>query len=68
MSNCLSGVMFDETKEQPLVNDPRRNPSFSREGQAQPETAGGDIGFERALTDWIIKHRSSWHKSRESEK
>jgi hypothetical protein len=30
----------------------------------ESEKAGHDIGFERALTDWIIKHRSKWRKSR----
>ena len=31
----------------------------------ESEKAGYDIGFERALTDWIIKHRSKWRKSRQ---
>ena len=30
------------------------------------EKAGHDIGFERALTDWIVKHRSKWRKSRQT--
>ena len=30
----------------------------------ESEKAGFDIGFERALTDWIIKHRSKWRKAR----
>ena len=30
----------------------------------ESEKAGHDIGFERALTDWIIKHRSKWRKGR----
>ena len=30
----------------------------------ESEKAGHDIGFERALLDWIVKHRSSWRKSR----
>ena len=30
----------------------------------ESEKAGHDIGFERALTDWIIKHRTKWRKSR----
>ncbi|MBI5384122.1 MAG: DUF4032 domain-containing protein [Verrucomicrobia bacterium] len=32
----------------------------------ESEKAGHDIGFERALTDWIIKHRSKWRKARQS--
>jgi len=32
----------------------------------ESEKAGYDIGFERALTDWIIKHRSKWRKGRQA--
>ena len=53
-----------------------KNSSLYREFQAEreeilkhkwieSEKAGRDIGFERALTDWIIKHRSKWRKSRQ---
>ncbi|HTJ01105.1 MAG TPA: hypothetical protein VL527_19635 [Dongiaceae bacterium] len=31
----------------------------------ESEKAGCDIGFERALTDWIIKHRAKWRKNRQ---
>lgn len=31
----------------------------------ESEKAGRDIGFEQALTDWIIKHRSKWRRSRQ---
>ena len=30
----------------------------------ESEKAGYDIGFERALLDWIVKHRSNWRKGR----
>ena len=30
----------------------------------ESEKAGQDIGFERALLDWIRKHRDSWRMSR----
>ena len=30
----------------------------------ESEKAGFDIGFERALLDWIVKHRSNWRKAR----
>ena len=26
----------------------------------ESEKAGADIGFEKALLDWIVKHRSNW--------
>ena len=31
----------------------------------ESEKAGRDIGFEQALTDWILKHRSKWRKARQ---
>lgn len=30
----------------------------------ESEKVGYDIGFERALLDWIVKHRSNWRKHR----
>ncbi len=30
----------------------------------ESEKAGSDIGFEKALLDWIVKHRSSWRDRR----
>jgi hypothetical protein len=33
----------------------------------ESEKAGKDIGFERALLDWIVKHRSSWRERRMKE-
>ena len=30
----------------------------------ESEKAGFDIGFERALLDWIVKHRSTWRRAR----
>ena len=33
----------------------------------ESEKAGTDIGFERALLDWIVKHRSSWRDKRMKE-
>ena len=32
----------------------------------ESEKAGYDIGFEWALTDWIMKHRAKWRKSRQT--
>ena len=59
------------------VSDVVRNSSLYREFQAEreeilrhkwleSERLGYDIGFERALTDWIIKHRAKWRRSRHS--
>ncbi|MGB0744355.1 MAG: hypothetical protein ACPGSB_07495 [Opitutales bacterium] len=33
----------------------------------ESEKRGEDIGFERALLDWIRKHRATWRKGRKSE-
>jgi len=30
----------------------------------ESEKAGFDIGFEKALTDWILNHRSAWRRNR----
>lgn len=54
-----------------------KNSSLYREFQAEreeilkhkwieSERAGYDVGFEQALTDWIIKHRRNWRKSRQA--
>jgi hypothetical protein len=67
--------MSDEAKEPLSPTELLRNSSLYREFQAEreeilkhkwieSEKAGRDIGFERALTDWIIKHRSKWRKTR----
>ena len=68
--------MSSNTPEGANGGDLVRNSSLYREFQAEreeilkhkwieSEKAGYDIGFERALTDWIIKHRSKWRKSRQ---
>ena len=31
----------------------------------ESEKAGYDIGFERALMDWIVKYRSAWYEQRQ---
>ncbi|MDB6121645.1 MAG: hypothetical protein JWQ71_638 [Pedosphaera sp.] len=67
--------MSNDTKDTPTGSDLLKNSSLYREFQAEreeilkhkwieSEKAGRDIGFERALTDWIVKHRSKWRKTR----
>jgi len=69
MSNAMKGA--------PPADDLLKNSSLYREFQAEreeilkhkwieSEKAGHDIGFERALTDWIIKHRANWRRARQS--
>jgi hypothetical protein len=67
--------MSNDTKEPLSRSELLKNSSLYREFQAEreeilrhkwieSEKAGCDIGFERALTDWIIKHRSKWRNGR----
>ncbi|MGN6642427.1 MAG: DUF4032 domain-containing protein [Verrucomicrobiota bacterium] len=67
--------MSDQTREPAQAHDLLRNSSLYREFQAEreeilkhkwieSEKAGRDIGFERALTVWIIKNRSKWRRAR----
>ena len=69
--------MSDAMKDTATANDLLKNSLLYREFQAEreeilrhkwieSEKAGHDIGFERALTDWIIKHRASWRKTRQT--
>lgn len=69
--------MSTNVKDPSSANDLLKNSSLYREFQAEreeilrhkwieSEKAGRDIGFEQALTDWIIKHRSNWRRNRQT--
>ena len=69
--------MSNDSSKQTDANDLLKNSSLYREFQAErdeilrhkwieSEKAGYDIGFERALTDWIGKHRSKWRRARQA--
>ena len=69
--------MPNENVETSTRDDFLRNSTLYKEFQAEreeilkhkwieSEKAGYDIGFERALTDWIVKHRAKWRKSRQA--
>ena len=77
MRNQKVKLRLMSTDDPGSATDLVRNSSLYREFQAEreeilkhkwieSEKAGYDIGFERALTDWIIKHRSKWRKSRQA--
>ena len=62
-----------------LDNDFMHNSSVYREFLAErneilkhkwleSEKVGNDIGFEKALLDWIQKHRSNWRNFRKKKK
>jgi hypothetical protein len=70
--------MSNERSDVSTANDLVKNSNLYREFQAEreeilkhkwieSEKAGYDIGFERALTDWIVKHRSKWRRARQSQ-
>lgn len=33
----------------------------------ESEKTGRDIGFEKALLEWIVKHRSTWRENRKKQ-
>lgn len=37
---------------------------INRHKWIESEKAGRDVGFEFALTDWILNHRREWRKQR----
>jgi hypothetical protein len=68
--------MPNDNPESSTGDDLLKNSTLYKEFQAEreeimkhkwieSEKVGYDIGFERALTDWIIRHRSKWRKSRQ---
>lgn len=59
------------------VDDLLKNSTLYKEFQAEreeilkhkwieSEKVGYDIGFERALTDWIVKYRTNWRRGRQA--
>jgi hypothetical protein len=34
----------------------------------ESQKAGRDIGFEKALLDWMLKHRAEWRRARAASK
>lgn len=70
-------MMSVESSPTQTSGDLVRNSSLYREFQAEreeilkhkwieSEKAGYDIGFERALTDWIVNHRAKWRRNRQA--
>ena len=40
---------------------------INRHKYFESERAGYDVGFEKALLDWLVKHRASWRHNRAEE-
>ena len=71
---CIQGNRTTETHSKESSALPHQS-TFYREFLAErdeilrhkwieSEKAGHDVGFERALLDWVRKHRMSWRLSR----
>lgn len=69
--------MPNDNPEPSTGDDLLKNSTLYKEFQAEreeilkhkwieSEKVGHDIGFERALTDWIVRHRSKWRKARQT--
>ncbi len=65
---------FDATKDANLVTNSVLYKEFLAEREEilrhkwiESEKAGHDIGFEKALLDWIVRFRSSWRDKRRHE-
>ncbi len=65
----------DTTKDAELVTNSILYKEFLAEREEilrhkwlESEKAGHDIGFEKALLDWIVRFRSSWRAKRQEER
>jgi hypothetical protein len=70
--------MPDENKTPPVAVDPLKNfllpgeflverEELMKHQRVESGEACRDLGFEQALTDWLINHRSEWRKRRQTE-
>jgi len=65
MSSAKAEVPFDLVKNSSLYREYlAEREEILRHKWIESEKAGRDIGFERALLDWIIKYRSGWRDVR----
>jgi hypothetical protein len=65
MSAPKTEVVFDLVKNSSLYREYlAEREEILRHKWIESEKAGKDIGFERALLDWIIKYRSAWRDDR----
>ncbi len=67
--NLTMGASSED--QQPFVKNSALYKEFMAEREEilkhkwiESEKAGADIGFEKALLDWIVKHRSNWRQKR----
>jgi hypothetical protein len=72
--NNSAGMTGSTEQESPFVKNSVLYKEFLAEREEilkhkwiESEKAGTDIGFEKALLDWIMKYRSSWREKRHKE-
>lgn len=76
LKSATNSAMSSNSADPGAAGELVRNSSLYREFQAEreeilrhkwieSEKAGHDIGFERALTDWIVNHRTKWRRARQ---
>jgi hypothetical protein len=68
-TNLAMGASSED--QQPFVKNSALYKEFMAEREEilkhkwiESEKAGADIGFEKALLDWIVRHRSNWRQKR----
>lgn len=75
-THSIKMIMSSNSSDASYGDDLLRKSSLYREFVAEreeilrhkwleSEKAGHDIGFERALTDWMVRHRSKWRRGRQ---
>jgi hypothetical protein len=69
--NTNLAMLASSEDQQPFVKNSALYKEFMAEREEilkhkwiESEKAGADIGFEKALLDWIMKHRSNWRQKR----
>ncbi|MEK6933502.1 MAG: hypothetical protein AABW75_01340 [Nanoarchaeota archaeon] len=68
VENSISSNALDLIKASKLYRTYQaEHEEILRHKWIESEKAGYDIGFEWALTDWIIKHQRKWCKEREKQ-
>ena len=65
--SVMSGESTELVKESLLYKEfLAEREEILRHKWIESEKAGHDIGFEKALLDWIVKYRSSWRTQRQA--
>jgi hypothetical protein len=69
--NTNLAMLASSEDQQPFVKNSALYKEFMAEREEilkhkwiESEKAGADIGFEKALLDWIVRHRSNWRQKR----